>query len=280
MPAFIFLMGLFCSKKNKAPQYLLLYMVFQTLFLLFIWLIGDRSDPLTLQYTTPYWILWFLLATIVYYAAFSYFQGMTSRMQIIFLVLSVLIALLAGLDQTIGYYFSLSRILVFAPFSFFGCFLNQNKLQIQARLKLLGKKRWLFCVALLVSLTVVLVKVKGISASMMYGSFSYAALSYNMGIRLFLMGIAGLWIVFLVILQSLFDYPIPVISSAGRHSLWIFLIHGFVLRYAEQKGWFQVGGIKGLCLVALASVFLIVLLGNQYLASVMDRLFLLKRKEK
>ena len=42
------------------------YIVFQTLYEIFSDLVIKRTN-LSIQYTTPYWILWFLLAIFIYH---------------------------------------------------------------------------------------------------------------------------------------------------------------------------------------------------------------------
>jgi len=65
MPAFVFSTGYFIKfKKRNVLTTIILYMIFQFLYIKFSNNILEETA--TLQFTTPYWLLWYLLAYFFY----------------------------------------------------------------------------------------------------------------------------------------------------------------------------------------------------------------------
>lgn len=277
MPAFVFLSGLFCGKRPKLGRFFLMYLLFQTLYLIAVWRINGKVGALRLQYTTPYWILWYLLALIAYWAVSPYLLSSSLRKQAALLAASLCLALLAGLDDSVGRVLSLSRILVFFPFFLLGCMLNPRREALQDRLRGLGAIRWALFAAGLALLPLLMLRWgKTATPWMLYGSFSYAERAYGPGIRLLQYAAAGLWIGWLLVLQSLADFRIPGVSCLGRNTLWVFLLHGFVLRLAGKRKCFApFSRTEALLLVPAAAILLLVLFGNPLVDAGMRRLLFL-----
>ena len=76
MPVFIFVTGYFAKFKPRAILILAAsYVVFQTLYVLFDWgVLHGASGELSLQYLTPYWIMWYLLVTVFCYLLVPVFE--------------------------------------------------------------------------------------------------------------------------------------------------------------------------------------------------------------
>lgn len=87
------------------------YILFQILYLVFdAMVINHNPAILNIQFTTPYWLLWYLLVMIFYYLLLPFMEGMNCML---LLVSGTALSLLSGFDQSIGYYLSLSRFLRF-----------------------------------------------------------------------------------------------------------------------------------------------------------------------
>lgn len=68
--------------------------------------------------STPYWILWFLFALIFWETISSYLNNTYKT-----IILTIALSLLAGMNNNVGYYLSISRIIYFLPFFIMGyCF--------------------------------------------------------------------------------------------------------------------------------------------------------------
>ena len=75
-----------------------------------------------IQFTTPYWIMWYLFAFIVWLMLVPVLEAATKSSRPIkkIVFVSVLLGLVSGFENTLGYYMSLSRIFYFLPFFVMG----------------------------------------------------------------------------------------------------------------------------------------------------------------
>ncbi len=239
MPVFLFVCGYFaCYKKSRLICGLLFsYVTLQILYILFSrWL---YEPNMKLQFTTPYWLLWFLVAQIVYLLLLPLYDDTSVKKRTVILAASFLISLLIGYDDTISYKMSLSRILVFQPWFLLGYYYRHGA-EAFLHTKLQNRKRRVgFSILLVFVLFAFLcygIGILDVSASMMYGSTPYEKLKYGIGERFWCVLVALLWLVlfFGVIAQRL-EFHIPVVSTIGRNTLSIFLLHGFVVRFLEYR---------------------------------------------
>ena len=268
MPAFLSLSGLFSKYDQQNMRKLfVVYLLFQLLYRFFAHIvlgISGMVSPVAFL-TTPYWILWYLLILLYCQCLLPLWAKLETRGRLLFLFLSVIAALLCGYCPQIGYAFSFSRFLVFLPFFLSG------KLVADCKLKL--TKRHippLFCVA--AALSVYLCVSGNFNAYILYGSYSYT-IGYGAGIRLQAMIIAAVWISLLLVLaQTVLNKQIPLLSYVGAHTLPVYLLHGFAVKYISciyPSCTFQAA------LTCTAAV--IALTGNPVIVAAFDR-FLLKKK--
>lgn len=115
MPLFVFLSGYFSklskrTTKQKVEKSIKLYVgaqVFYTAFNFFI--LGRESTKLRIL--MPQWTLWYLLSMVFWYIISDYVKDYKK-----WIIWSIIIAMLAGLDSSIGTSGSSSRTLFFLPF--------------------------------------------------------------------------------------------------------------------------------------------------------------------
>ena len=119
MQAFTLVSGYFFRKQGAENAYKtimklsLQYLVFQLAFQLFsIHVLGSENS---ISFTTPYWLLWFHLALIAWRIITPYILKVPHIKVPHILALSFFAAILAGYDRSIGYYMSISRIIVLYP---------------------------------------------------------------------------------------------------------------------------------------------------------------------
>ena len=93
-------------------------MVFQTGYILFDRLTLGENTPL--QFTTPYWILWYLMADILYHLLIPMYDTTDRKRQCLGLAVTFALSLMTGYDSTVGYRLTLSRFLVFQPWFLLG----------------------------------------------------------------------------------------------------------------------------------------------------------------
>lgn len=232
MPAFLFLSGYFAKPEWKRIfRLLLLYVIFQTLYLFFARnVMGTRDE---IQYVTPYWILWYLLCMVYCCILTPVLDRVCGKGRFCVVALCILVSLLAGCFESIGYEFSASRFLTFLPHFVIGFYMGKEKEQVRRLLS--GKPRlWMWLGICAVLLTVCSYFSGSISKYMQYGAYPYS-LGYHAGIRLFLLVLADLWIgAFMAFFVSKLNVQIPVVSYLGRNTLPVFLLHGFAVKLISR----------------------------------------------
>ena len=267
MPTFIFISGYFAKFDRKKIMSALVYpyVLFQILYLFFDALvIKEDIASFALQFTTPYWLLWYLLAMALYHLTLPFVDGVDSR---IVFVLACALSITAGFDSTIGYYLTLSRFFTFLPYFFLGVMLGRIDIG-----HLLKNKAFRFVTAVVALVACYLLHKQGlVNNAALYGSYSYAAGDYSFVVRLLLL-LAGInWIFFF--LWFFPQHKLPLISSIGKYTLIPFLLHGFLKKYLEHRGSFFVySTYVNMGIAVLLSLIILLIFGNQYVGSAL-RLF-------
>lgn len=118
MPVFIFISGYFAkfNPKKIVCNILVPYVLLQILYTAFDHLLYGNA-PFRLQFTTPYWLLWYLLSLFCYYLLLPLIDTDRASVQLFVFLACVALALLSGFGQGFGYFLSLSRTFVFLPLS-------------------------------------------------------------------------------------------------------------------------------------------------------------------
>lgn len=238
MPAFLFVAGWFAryDRKKIITGLLLPYLVFQVAYILFDrWLYGSTR---TIQFTTPYWLMWFLLALLFYNLLLPLYDVAGWKKRLAVWLFVVVVSVAVGYDTSVGYGMSLSRFFVFQPWFLLGFYLRRAD-SLTSRLKNLPRSMKLLAgggmLLVLIGAMVVLYRLP-ITGQMLYGSYSYASLNYHGGIRLFSAGLALIWILFLTfVLRPAVNIRIPLVTAIGQNTLPVFLLHGFAVKYIGNR---------------------------------------------
>lgn len=209
MPLFMFVTGYFAkctSRKAVFRQLLLPYLLFQTLYLLFDAFVIQDTHELALQYTTPYWLLWFLVSAAMYQLLMPFLDTDTRWLQAAEIVGAMVVSLLAGLDDHIGYYLSLSRFFTFAPYFLLGHYAKKNNEAIMGFFERKPKYKYispavLAGVAVMSTLFVVMFCAVDHAPYAYFGSYSYHAGGYDAAMKFALilvaLGIGALYVAFI-----------------------------------------------------------------------------------
>lgn len=271
MPAFVFVTGFFTRQNGNRiiKKVLYPYVVYQLLYLVFQRYYLYQEN--TIQFTTPYWLMWYLLSLFFWMLLLQIIDWEGFEKRYVFIV-TILIALLAGYDNSVGYGMSLSRTIVFLPFFVLGHYYG-----LQARIEEKRISKFiLVCSALIITVGAVFiwVNVDGMKAIWFYHSVSYMSGGYSVWVRGGLLLIALAWIVcFLSIIPNM---HIKIITSIGRYSLPIFLLHGFIVKWIQTMNLFD-RGQWGNILTAFVMTWVICLcLGNKWTIKLLGVTFSLK----
>lgn len=236
MPAFIFISGYFAKfNPDKILRSLICpYFIFQAIYLPFHYLLILEEETFTLQFTKPYWILWYLMAMTFYYLLIPFFQTQNKHRQILTVFVAVIVSLLAGYDSSIGYHMTLSRFFVFLPYFLAGLYFRTDHKQITDKWQRNQPLRIFTDIAALIGMasSVFYILNTKLSSFVLYGSLHYAKLNYGPSTRLLLFFFAACWI--FTLFRLIPNQKIPLISSIGKHTFWIFILHGFVVELVEK----------------------------------------------
>ena len=236
MPAFVFVSGYFAKfNPRKIVRSLICpYIFFQTVYLAFHSLIILEEDTFTLQFTKPYWILWYLMAMIFYYLLIPFFQTTDKRRQILTVSVAVILSLLTGYDSSIGYQLTLSRFFVFLPYFLMGQYFRTNYEYIRKKWEDSAKLHIITYVIAFagVATSIFYILNSKLSSYVLYGSLHYAKLDYGPSVRITLLFFAICWII--VLFRLLPNKKIPILTSIGKYTFWIFILHGFIVELADK----------------------------------------------
>ncbi|GEN89415.1 acyltransferase family protein [Oceanobacillus sp. FSL W8-0428] len=250
MPAFILLAGFFAkgsgNKKyiwNLMKKLIIPYLIFQTLYTIYYFLIGKADWQTGVFY--PQWSLWFLFSLFSWHILLVLFKKIPAGWSI---ALSIFIGVIVGYFGEIGHSFSLSRTFVFFPFFLIGYWLTVDQM-------MMVKKRQVkvASVAVMAVLFVIVYTLPAIDTGWLLASQSYSNLgadSYGGILRLFVYAIAA--VMTISILAWVPKRNLGWVTKLGTRTLYVYLLHGFIVQFLRQfdlltvNHWFDVVGIAGL----------------------------------
>lgn len=267
MPAFIFVTGYYARFRPRKIllELIMPYVLFQTLYQFFDrYILNNTTDEFVLQYTTPYWLIWYLFAIIIYYILLPVIKTDNTKRKLQIVMLSFAISLLAGYDNTIGYYMSLSRTLVFLPFFVLGNYIGDENIEHFILKKRHGKAVLLFGVIV----SSYYIMTCHVSAGMLYGSYSYEKAGFGLPKRALLFIISIIWI--LALFHFIPNIKIPIFTDLGKGTFSIFLLHGFCIRLIGKRGFFGSDLQSNLILALALSAAIVLVFGNRYFSKVFD----------
>ncbi|UQZ35706.1 fucose 4-O-acetylase [Paenibacillus sp. PK3_47] len=263
MPLFVLVTGYFAKKSlnGSAGRKVLLqiglqYLIFQSLYSAL-----DASlfhvDNIHHSFFAPYLLLWFL-ASHACWRLLMLGMGKWSRTaQIVFAAAA---GVAVGYLQLDGIWFSISRTFVYLPFFVIGYHFN-----FAAFARLYQKHFKTAAAAGSLLLLVVLGTLgSGIPHGWLYGSMTYMQLGVHEWY-------AGIYRLALYVLQAaasmaflgLVPYGLSRMTDWGRRTLYVFLLHGLVVRLAAVSGVYAyIGSAAGAAVLLLAAVLMTILLAQ------------------
>ncbi len=244
VPAFVLVSGYFAKStppgvtqlKRLFTDIVVPYLIFETIWSCIHWAI---SGNLTLDYSTAWWTLWFLLALCIWRVVLPYLVILRYPL-IISIVLSVGAGYLSTFDDT----FSLSRAVALLPFFVLGWKIKQWNLA-ERWLALRSAVVWR-CRAAAIALFIGLGVVSAVGITewrhllirrfLLYDE-SYASFGYTQwwagALRL---GFIGLGTLCCFGLLALIPRRRTWFSGLGTRTMYIYLLHSFILYPIRQSG--------------------------------------------
>lgn len=276
MPAFIFLAGFFAKGIGK-PEYIwnmfkkiiIPYLIFQVVYTSYYHLIG-RADW-DLNILEPQWSLWFLVSLFSWHMLLILYKKIP---MILSLALAVGVGIASGYFTQIGGTLSLSRTLVFFPFFLAGYFLTtENIMLIKKNIVKIG------AVTVMGLMFALLYYVPDFNTGWLLASQSYEDLAPNTegSIVRFTVYIAAS-----VMTMSIFSF-VPTanlgwITSLGTKTLYVYLLHGFIVQFLRQFEVITVNHWYDFAFVILLSALIVVVLSSNFITALTQPMVELRTK--
>lgn len=227
MPVFVYFSGYLAKydSKKMIKKILLPYLIVQIFGYFFYNFIGLAVD---FRVVSPYASLWYMVSLFLWYLTIPFLERTDKYKKVI--LISVLIGLIIGYDQTAAACLSLSRTIVFFPFFVFEYYNKKYNFLNFERKKSLNKIVNLIMIFLLIASFGFFGKT--INVQWFYNNASYASLNYNPLVRILIYFFALLWI-------FAFHYFVPksktFFTKVGKNSLSVYLLHYFIVYFIVTK---------------------------------------------
>ena len=221
MPAFIFCSGYMsrsekaCSKKSIV-KLLLCYLALNTAFLVYF---GVKTGSVLLL--TPYSSAWYILSLVVWRLSIRHLSKIKGILPI-----SIAMAFLIGFWAEASNLLAISRTVAFFPFFLMGYRLDESKLQKHLQQRTVLKSVFGYVFACLVAVGLLLV-VRKSNCTMLMLTMQPFESNRELLNRGFIMLSATLMI--LTMMQTVPNRKIPLLTTVGKNSLLVYLVHRFVV---------------------------------------------------
>ena len=259
MPLFVYCSGYFakCSGIGERilKKMLFPYVIFQMLYILFERFV--LKNDMEMQFSKPYWILWYLVALMVWTILLPVVATDSRKKQAMLLALAVIAALAAGYDSGVGRSMSLSRIIVYFPFFLLGYDLHmwdrereelpeegqETGREVKTReIDVLAVKYKKVLSVLVIAALIAIALFTGIrmeawKITWFYEASPYTDTGYDIEFRLFHLAVGTLGI--LGVRRFLPDKKLPVFDKLGQKTMPIYLTHGFLVKWIDMYNLFS-----------------------------------------
>lgn len=275
MPLYAFVSGYFATfnPRRIICHVIYPYVVFQMLYIIFNNYI--LHNEVKCQFTTPHWLLWYLFAFGVWQIMIAFIRWKNLGSDIMMIICFLALGLLVGFDSSVGYYMSLSRIIVLFPFFLVGNYVNAH----QKDLKKIAEKPRLFflcsLIGVLIVTGVIILFANKIQVTWFYHSVPYSQLEgYSVIIRLLSYITAAIFGIFL---YTIAPSKKKCFTFIGENCFVIYLLHGFFIEFANKNVCGKLRGNSQIFLyVVLIAVIIVLLLGNKWTKRIFNKLFILE----
>ena len=169
MPIFVYISGYFSKGNMKGiTKFTYIYLIWQTIFYLFDIIVLKTNIKFSLA--LPNWTLWYIFAMVIWNLIIKFLDKNLVDNYLCILIISIIISLLAGFFNEIGYIFSISRIITFFPYFLLG-YINRNVKKED--LKVYRYKNWIIVIFFIISIWYFIQNIHNIKHFWLYGSYSY-----------------------------------------------------------------------------------------------------------
>ena len=263
MPAFILISGYFAKGifekeyiQKLAKKILIPYVMFQIIYTITYYYLLNQ-DTFVIDLFTPQWSLWYLLSLFSMFLMLPLFTKMKKGLS---LLIAVAISLLVGYIDVIGDFLSLSRTFVFFPYFLLGYYLKKEHF-----IKLSSRKNFMPALLIMIGIFVFFYSYQSFDHLWLFGSDSYAnmdtylSLAFLQRLLVYMVGILMVFSLFALIPKKQYWF-----TNMGKYTLYVYLLHGFVIKTFRASPFEQwIGDYQLYWLLAPAAIILVYLLSSQ-----------------
>lgn len=245
MPAFIFVSGYFAKvdPKKILSRIFPLYIVFQLLRFLLDFILDSiqwgHPVKIDMQFFTPRWTLWYLVAMIIYQLLLPVFDTKNKRHRVAYLLLSMVLGIVIGYNPDTENFMAMSRIMNFLPFFLAGYYEKDGGFFLRYGKQRNPKEAKIATAFLAVGIIAGFILISRQSTrKLFWGTESFDGDVYTWYTRILAWIIAFLWIWILIVWVP--TRRIPVIETIGKNTLSVYLLHTIViliLMYTPFNDW-------------------------------------------
>ena len=259
MPAFLFLTGYFARfHRHKIVLGLIYpYILFQILYRIFDALIYKEKDIFTIEFGTPYWILWYIFTLIIYTFITPLLKTKSHLKMILIITLSIIISLSSGFIPN-GYVLSISRTLSFLPFFVIGYYfknMNLEKFFNKLNVNIVNY----IITGILISIFIIFQD--NYTSQILYGSYSYTAMNYGLIEKSYIILTAVSFILLFNNIFSKINFKIKGISQIGKYTLPIYILHAFIVKLVSN---IDINPYFNIFISLYFSIFICFIFGNNF----------------
>lgn len=275
MPAFLFVSGYFARYRPKAlfTRLFPLYLIFQCLHYLMDFIgnsvLEGQLTTVPLQFFTPRFTLWYLLAVLAYQLLIPVIEVEGTREKVKLLAAAVGFGLLMGLTPDNDNFMAMTRIVTFLPFFLLGYY--ERRIRFFERMKKRHGKVQKAATGGFLAAILILIGVfhEQINDKWFLGTKSYGEGGGTWYIRLAIYAVAFLWI--WILRTWIPERRLPFVEKIGKNTLPVYLIHGLIVHSFEFIPIYLILR-DNVALILLLAVILTVMLSRDPLERMMRRI--------
>ncbi|MEU3514704.1 acyltransferase family protein [Streptomyces sp. NPDC006654] len=244
MPAFIIISGYFSRNFDMRPDrvkklvtgVVVPYVLFETAYSLFQRHVGGAADQ-DISLLDPWYLTWFLCALFAWRLTTPIWRTVRHPLPLAFVV-----AMLASVSPSIGDDLDLQRVLQFLPYFVLGLCLRPEHFRLV--------RRWPVRIAAVPVFAAALVFAWWSVPRMNTGWFYHRDSAQELGAPwwcgpVMVLALFGCSLLLTACFLSWVPGRRMWCTALGAGTLYGYLLHGFVVKYAVDKGWFDAGWLHG-----------------------------------
>lgn len=263
MPLFVFVTGHFAKTnllglpgRRLMLQISLQYVIFQSLYSI-LDVAVFKVQNVHHSFFAPYLLLWFLASHLCWRVLLTVMNKWTPRQQ---LAVSLALGVLVGYLQVDGVWLSLSRTFVYLPFFIAGYHFSFAYLE-----KFLTPLARAITMSFAgVMLVAVVLWGQLIDAGWLYGSMTYGQLGHDEWYAgAYRLALYALQLLAGIAFLSFVPLRVSRLTDLGRRTLYVFLLHGFIIRFAAASPLYdRITNTAASAMLIVGAIFLTLVLSH------------------